>query len=102
MSSALRRTNTWRSLRPIGPTLNSGPRTSEGGYDSMECFHCKGRMVRATAPFSIDRKGYHIVWEAIPAWVCTQCGEPFFEAGEVEAIQRSLEAVDRESAALIA
>lgn len=27
-------------------------------------------MVRATAPFSIDRKGYHIVWEAIPAWVC--------------------------------
>ena len=68
----------------------------------MECLHCKGRMVRATAPFSIDRKGYHIVWEAIPAWVCTQCGEPFFEAGEVEAIQRSLTAVDRESAALVA
>lgn len=57
----------------------------------MECFHCKGRMVRSTAPFSIDRKGYHIVWEAIPAWICTQCGEPFFEAGEVEAIQRALQ-----------
>jgi YgiT-type zinc finger domain-containing protein len=69
---------------------------------TMECLHCKGRMVRATAPFSIDRKGYHIVWEAIPAWVCTQCGEPFFEAAEVEAIQRSLAAVDRETAALVA
>ena len=68
----------------------------------MECLHCKGRMVRATAPFSIDRKGYHIVWEAIPAWVCTQCGEPFFEAGEVESIQRALVAVDRETAALVA
>ena len=64
----------------------------------MECLHCKGRMVRATAPFSIDRKGYHIVWEAIPAWVCTQ----FFEAGEVESIQRALMAVDRESVALVA
>ena len=62
----------------------------------MECLYCKGRMVRAAAPFSIDRKGYHIVWEAIPAWVCTQCGEPFFEAGEVESIQRALVAVDRE------
>jgi YgiT-type zinc finger domain-containing protein len=58
-------------------------------------------MVRSTASFSIDRKGYHIVWEAVPAWVCTQCGEPFFEASEVEAIQRALEAVDRESAALV-
>ncbi|MFY9823455.1 MAG: YgiT-type zinc finger protein [Thermoanaerobaculia bacterium] len=68
----------------------------------MECLHCRGRMVRATAPFSIDRKGYHIVWEAIPAWVCTQCGEPFFEAAEVESIQRALMAVDRESVALVA
>lgn len=57
----------------------------------MECFHCKGRMVRSPAPFSIDRKGSHIIWEAIPAWICTQCGEPFFEAGEVEAIQRALQ-----------
>ena len=68
----------------------------------MECFHCKGRMIRATAPFSIDRKGYHVVWEAIPAWVCTQCGEPLFESREVDSIQRALTALERESAALIA
>ena len=67
----------------------------------MECLHCKGRMVRSSTLFSIDRKGYHIVWEAIPAWVCTQCGESSFEASEVEAIQRALEAVDRESAAAL-
>ena len=24
----------------------------------MECIYCKGRMVRGTAPFSLDRKGY--------------------------------------------
>jgi len=50
-------------------------------------------MVRAKAPLSIDRKGYHIVWDAIPAWVCTQCGEPFFETSEVEAIHRALQAI---------
>jgi YgiT-type zinc finger domain-containing protein len=66
----------------------------------MECIHCKGRMKRATAPFSLDRNGYHVAWDAIPAWVCTQCGEPFFEAREVDLIQKALTELDRESAAL--
>ena len=69
---------------------------------SMECVHCKGRMEKATAPFSIDRRGYHIYWDAIPAWVCTQCGEPYFESREVDVIQKALSALDRESAALTA
>ena len=51
--------------------------------------HCKGRMVWGTAPFSLDRNGYHVSWDAIPAWVCSQCGEPFFESREVELIQKA-------------
>jgi len=66
----------------------------------MECIHCKGRMKRATAPFSLDRNGYHVAWDAIPAWVCTQCGEPFFESREVDLIQKALTELDRESAEL--
>lgn len=61
----------------------------------MECLHCKGRMERGTAPFSVDRHGYHVRWDAISAWVCTQCRQPFFEAHEVDEIQRALEALDR-------
>lgn len=60
----------------------------------MECVHCKGRMERATAPFSVDRNGYHVSWDAVPAWVCSQCGEPYFEAAEVDRIQRALAALD--------
>ncbi len=67
----------------------------------MECMHCKGRMVRGKAPFSLDRHGYHVSWDAIPAWVCTQCGEPFFESREVELIQKALTELDRGSAALM-
>lgn len=61
----------------------------------MECLHCKGRMERGTAPFSVDRHGYHVRWDAISAWVCTQCRQPFFEAHEVDEVQRALEALDR-------
>ena len=60
----------------------------------MECLHCKGQMERGTAPFSVDRHGYHVHWDAINAWVCT-CGEPFFETREVEQIQQALGALDR-------
>ena len=66
----------------------------------MECIHCRGRMSRGTAPFSLDRNGYHVSWDAIPAWVCSQCGEPFSESREVELIQKALTELDRESAAL--
>ena len=66
----------------------------------MECIHCKGRMARGKAPFSLDRNGYHVSWDAVPAWVCSQCGEPFFEAREVDLIQKALYDLDRESAAL--
>jgi YgiT-type zinc finger domain-containing protein len=67
----------------------------------MESIHCKGRMKRGTAPFSLDRNGYHVSWDAIPAWVCTQCGEPFFEAREADLIQKALRDLDRESAVLV-
>jgi YgiT-type zinc finger domain-containing protein len=60
----------------------------------MECLHCKGEMKPGTAPFSIDRRGYHLHWDAIPAWVCKQCGGPFFETREVADIQRALDTVD--------
>ena len=54
----------------------------------MECFHCKGKMVKAHAPHAQDREGYHISWESVPAWVCMQCGEALFEENEVHHIQK--------------
>lgn len=66
----------------------------------MECFHCKGEMKKGTAPFSVHKNGYHVHWESIPAWVCTQCGEPYFESREVDLIQRALRHLDRDSGAL--
>jgi len=68
----------------------------------MECVQCRGSLRKGAAPFSVDRGGYHLHWDAIPAWVCTQCGEPLFEGREVDVIQQALLALDRESEKLLA
>ena len=66
----------------------------------MNCMHCQGKMKRQTAPFHIDRKGYHLSLEAVPAWVCGQCGEPFFQEAEVRMIQRLLQQLDKQTTQL--
>ena len=68
----------------------------------MKCIHCKGEMERKAAPFQIDRKGYHLLFDAVPAWVCTQCGEAYFEETEVDAIQEVLKKLDEETEQLAA
>jgi YgiT-type zinc finger domain-containing protein len=67
----------------------------------MECLYCKYRMRQGTAPFTIDRNGYRVSWDNIPAWVCDQCGEVLFESREVELIQGALTGLDRETATLV-
>ncbi|NLI31172.1 MAG: YgiT-type zinc finger protein [Deltaproteobacteria bacterium] len=63
----------------------------------MNCMYCQGKMERGIAPFHIDRNGYHLTLDRIPAWVCTQCGEVCFDETEVEAIQEVLRALDRQT-----
>ena len=63
----------------------------------MRCMYCQGRMARGMAPFHIDRKGYHLLLDSIPAWVCGQCGEVYFEEAEVDSIQAVIRAVDEQA-----
>lgn len=64
--------------------------------------YCKGTMEYKTAPFQIDRKGYHLVLDAVPAWVCSQCGEAYFENTEVDTIQDVLRTLDERTERLAA
>jgi YgiT-type zinc finger domain-containing protein len=63
----------------------------------MTCVLCQGKLEKGTAPFSIDRNGYHVSWDEVPAWACTQCGEPMFEPEAVDQIQKGLAAMERET-----
>ena len=60
----------------------------------MRCLLCQGEMEKSLVSYTIDRKGYHLYIEKVPAMVCTRCGERYFDEQETEAIQgmiRSLE-----------
>ncbi len=67
----------------------------------MECMYCKGHMKRGTAPFHIDRKGYHLVFDSVPAFVCEQCGEVYFDEPEVNSMQEAVRAVDVQAAKIL-
>lgn len=60
----------------------------------MECFHCRGKLVRRTVSYTANRKGYHLIIDDVPAWVCEQCGEPLFDENTVDAIQNALLEID--------
>lgn len=66
----------------------------------MNCLHCQGTMERTTSPFQVDRGGLHLRLDAVPAWVCRQCGEPYFESSAVDRIQEILRAVDERAEGL--
>ena len=34
---------------------------------TMNCIHCQGQMKRSNAPFYVDRNGYHLVFDTVPA-----------------------------------
>ena len=63
----------------------------------MECMYCKGKMERGVAPFHIDRKGYHLVFDEVPAFICQQCGEVYFDEPQVDSIQKAVLAVDAQT-----
>jgi len=57
-------------------------------------------MRRGTTPFHVDRKGCHPTLDSVPAWVCSQYGEPCFAEKEVDAIQDLIRLVEQKSLAL--
>jgi YgiT-type zinc finger domain-containing protein len=63
----------------------------------MTCPLCGGELQCGTAPLHLDRKNVHITVDAVPGWICGECGEPAFEATTVDAVQAILTKVDEEA-----
>jgi len=51
-------------------------------------------MKKGKTTYTINKKGYHLLIDEVPAWICEQCGEPYFEGDVVDAIQKVVGAVD--------
>jgi len=63
----------------------------------MKCIHCQGVMKKGTAPLHVDRNGCHLTLDNVPAWICSQCGEAYFEESAVKAVQELIKLIDQKS-----
>ena len=68
---------------------------------TVECIYCKAEMQRGATPYHIDRNGYHLLLDKVSAWICSQCGEPYFEEKEVEEIQAAIQEMDKHASRLL-
>lgn len=75
---------------PIGQTarLRSAPEVLP-----MRCLRCQGPVEKGNAPVRVERNGYRMAWENVPAWVCTRCELAYFEPPEVETIRNAVQAL---------
>ncbi|HZF13639.1 MAG TPA: YgiT-type zinc finger protein [Thermoanaerobaculia bacterium] len=78
----LNETLPWFPLRRVRPAPTAQPQ--------VRCIRCEGRMEKGTAPVHIERNGYRVAWDGLPAWVCTRCESSYFEENEVRLVQRAL------------
>ncbi len=81
----LNETLPWIQPRPA--SLAAGPQ--------VRCIRCEGRLEPGRAPVHLERPGYRLAWEALPAWVCSRCEASYFEAREVHLIRRTLDLMRR-------
>ncbi|MFH1776510.1 MAG: YgiT-type zinc finger protein [Candidatus Omnitrophota bacterium] len=63
----------------------------------MKCIHCHGIMKQGITPLHIDKNGCHVTFDSVPAWICEQCGEAYFEEQEVDTIQDLIYTVEQKA-----
>jgi len=51
------------------------------------CNVCRGRVEKQLTTYTQWFEGRLIVVENVPAWVCTQCGETYYDPDVVERLQ---------------
>jgi YgiT-type zinc finger domain-containing protein len=67
----------------------------------MKCLYCQGDLKKDAIPYHVDRQGYHLTFDNIPARICSQCGEAYFEEKEVEEIQKTIRCLEKQAAKVL-
>ena len=53
----------------------------------MDCFMCKGEAIEKKVNYMVDLENTIIIIKGVPAKVCTQCGEQYFDDQTSENIE---------------
>lgn len=54
----------------------------------MNCFNCKGNLEVKNVNYMVDLEETIIIIKGVPAKVCTQCGEQYFDDETAENIEK--------------
>lgn len=57
----------------------------------MNCFMCKGQLIEKKVNYMVDLEDTIIIIKGVPAKVCTQCGEQYFDDKTSENIEKIVE-----------
>lgn len=60
----------------------------------MECPHCHGSLQAGKISYTVNRNGYHLIIDDVPAFICEQCQEPMFTEEAVRLVQQMIHALD--------
>ena len=61
---------------------------------NMECPYCDGYLMPGKTSYTINRRGYHLIIDDVPAYICEQCGKPLFTEEAVQLVQQMLQDLD--------
>ena len=54
------------------------------------CSECKGKLRRKTISQEFEREGAKVRISGIKAWVCSRCGEIYFEPGGADKVAQAV------------
>ena len=60
----------------------------------MQCHFCGGKMEKGETTYTLNKSGYHLLIHDVPAWICSQCKEVYFEENAVDNIQYIIKSLD--------
>ncbi|MCB0230032.1 MAG: YgiT-type zinc finger protein [Anaerolineae bacterium] len=66
----------------------------------MYCLNCQGELKPGKTSYTINRNGYHLIIDDVPALVCEQCQEPLFTEEAVQLVQQMIRSLDARRAEL--
>ncbi len=60
----------------------------------MECPSCHGDLSVGRTTYTVNRNGYHLIINDVPALICHQCNEVLFTEDAVRLVQQMIRSLD--------
>lgn len=60
----------------------------------MECPYCHGALKAGTTSYTVNRNGYQLIIDELPALICEQCRKPLYSEDAVRLVQQMVRTLD--------